>query len=114
MGRSWLSAGEMAGVGLCHWSPAGRPPSAQGRPARIWDSSTGRPAGTIMRHEGQVLAVRFSPDSSQILTGSADKTARLWTVPSGVLLGVPIQHSHDVWTVSFSPDGARLLTVVRD
>jgi hypothetical protein len=37
-----------------------------------------------MRHQGPVLAVRFSPDGQTILTGSGDNAARLWPRPTAL------------------------------
>ena len=34
-------------------------------------------------HTGEVTSVAYSPDSTQVVTGSADKTVRVWQVASG-------------------------------
>ena len=40
--------------------------------ARLWEAATGKPIGLALQHQGQVLAVAFSPDVPKtVLTGSA-------------------------------------------
>ncbi|NJO00543.1 MAG: WD40 repeat domain-containing protein [Bacteroidia bacterium] len=45
--------------------------------AKIWDSQ-GRLLHTLREHTAPVNSVCFSPDGSQILTASDDRTAKLW------------------------------------
>src|SRR5436305_917337 len=47
-----------------------------GSPERVW------PAGEkLTRHQGQVLAVAFSPKGDLLASGAADNTAKVWDVP---------------------------------
>lgn len=48
--------------------------------ATLWNAQTGQEIRTFAGHVGPVLSVSFSPDGSQILTGSMDGTAMLWDV----------------------------------
>jgi eukaryotic-like serine/threonine-protein kinase len=64
----------------------------------------------LLVHGDKVAAVAFSPDSTRVLTGSADRTARLWDAATGQPLGEPLRHEGAVNGVAFSPDGKRLLT----
>ena len=48
-----------------------------------------RPA--LMRHEGPVMAVAFSPDGKAVLTASDDGTARLWDAADGTPIGQPLE-----------------------
>eukprot|EP00969_Alexandrium_andersonii_P106808 4711766-Alexandrium_andersonii.AAC.1 len=56
----------------------------------------------------------FSPDSSQILTASDDRTARLWSADSGNCLLTLPGHGGEVCSAAFSPDASQLLTASRD
>ena len=53
------------------------------------------------------MAVAFSPDGKQILTGSSDAA-------SGKPLGEPFQHTDAVLALAFSPDGHRVVTASLD
>jgi WD40 repeat protein len=44
----------------------------------VYDSKTGDKIGELVGHEGGVLSCCWSPDSSKILTASADKTCKIW------------------------------------
>ncbi len=63
-----------------------------------------------MGHGGTVLSAAFSPDGTQILTSSADRTARLWDL-KGTQLALFADHKGLVRAAAFSPDGARIVTV---
>jgi eukaryotic-like serine/threonine-protein kinase len=67
-----------------------------------------------MHHDDDVIAVRFSPDGTRVLTGSRDDTARLWDAATGQPLGEPLRHGNDVTAVAFSPDGTLVLTGSHD
>jgi WD40 repeat protein len=55
----------------------------------------------------------FSPDSSQVLTCSSDKTAKLWDL-SGDLLADLKKHTESVKSAEFFADGTRVLTASDD
>jgi WD40 repeat protein len=57
-----------------------------------------------------VLAVVFSPDGRQLVTGSRDKTARFWSVATAQPTGLALEHRGWVEDVCFSRDGKRLAT----
>ena len=84
-------------------------------------------------HSAWVMSVAFSPDGTQILSGSFDTTAKLWEAPTGKLIrtfkhrgtidrrerideltGEAVRTASDsrrvVASVAFSPDGQRVLT----
>ena len=56
----------------------------------------------------------FSPDGTQVVTASQDRTARIWETASGRLLQTLKGHTDNVWGAVFSPDGGRVLTASRD
>ncbi|CCA75214.1 related to WD40-repeat protein (notchless protein) [Serendipita indica DSM 11827] len=62
-------------------------------------------------HEGRVNAVGFSPDGSQIVSGSWDNTIRLWDAATGQAVGEPLRgHEGAVNTIGFSPDGPQIVS----
>jgi hypothetical protein len=61
------------------------------------------------RHGSAVNSVAFSPDGSQVLTGSWDYTAVLRDVKTGQMLQT-WRHGNTVSSVAFSPDGSQVLT----
>lgn len=71
----------------------------------LWDAANGR---ELVRwpHDSPVTAVTFSPDSTRLITGSADRTIRLWDLASGAQIS---RVEHDEIRV-FSPDRTQLAT----
>lgn len=66
-------------------------------------------------HTDSLRSVSYSPDGTQIASGSIDKTIRLWNVASGELVGKPLSgHSNWVNGVAFTPDGRRLFSASGD
>src|SRR6185295_6196312 len=47
---------------------------------------------TAVKHKGAILHVAFSPDGTQLVTCSADRTARVWNINTGQPLSPPLQH----------------------
>ena len=64
---------------------------------------------TLSGHSGNVRSVAFSPDGSQIVSGSIDRTVRIWDVASGEELAILSGHDSYVSSVAFSPDGSRIV-----
>ncbi|CCA76207.1 related to WD40-repeat protein (notchless protein) [Serendipita indica DSM 11827] len=76
---------------------------------RLWETNTGQPLGEPLQgHEAPVAAVRFSPDSSRIVSGSHDGTIRLWYAGTGHPMGKPFGGHGFISTVGFSPDGSQI------
>jgi WD40 repeat protein len=49
------------------------------RKIQLYDGTTGEPNGDIPNaHEGGIYSASFSPDGSQFVTASADKTLKIW------------------------------------
>nr|RNJ67003.1 MAG: hypothetical protein EDM05_22800 [Leptolyngbya sp. IPPAS B-1204] len=51
----------------------------------LWDIKTGDILRTFLGHTDQVLSIKFTPDSSCLISGSADETIRIWSVETGQL-----------------------------
>ncbi|MEA5449634.1 WD40 repeat domain-containing protein [Leptolyngbya sp. CCNP1308] len=65
----------------------------------------------LQGHGDAVTSVAFSPDSTRIVSGSADTTVRLWDSETGQPIGQPLQgHDEYVYSVAFSPDGTRIVS----
>jgi len=75
----------------------------------IWDvTSTGelKAVQNLFGHVRAVNSVAFSPDGSQLASGSDDKAVILWDVASGSQVGRPFSgHAGAVKSVAFSPNG---------
>ncbi len=67
-------------------------------------------ARILQGHEGAVKSVAFSPDGTQILTGSWDWSAQLWDVATGRVIRGFEGHDERVTSVAFGPDGRHVLT----
>ena len=84
--------------------------TASGDLEQLWETASGKPIGTPLRHQYGFLAVALSADGKKALTGGADKTARLWDTATGKPIGPPLQHKHFVVAVALSADGRTALT----
>ncbi len=52
-----------------------------------------------------VVAVAFSPDGKQILSGQGDRTLRLWEKETGAQIKIFRGHEHGIRSISFTPNG---------
>jgi WD40 repeat protein len=50
------------------------------RAVQLWDVATGRRVASLSGHEGTVLCLAYSPDSTLLASGGHDRTVRLWDV----------------------------------
>ncbi|HEY5892183.1 MAG TPA: TIR domain-containing protein [Chthoniobacterales bacterium] len=91
---------------------------ADDRTARVWDAANGRELA-ILRHDGALSSVAFSPDGARIvtialgpdeLTSNWVGTAYLWDSISGNQLAVLRGPGGYITKAVFSPDGKRVLT----
>ena len=85
------------------------------RIARLWETSTGLPLGSPLRHGRNVRTVAFSPDGTRVATASHDlstgltdsqlSSIQIWDAATGGRLGPPIWRYRWVSALAFSPDG---------
>ncbi|PAV17956.1 nucleotide-binding-oligomerization-domain like receptor [Pyrrhoderma noxium] len=68
----------------------------------------------IMGHSHLAYSVSFSPDGTQIVSGSFDKTIGVWDAASGRLILGPIKCDCGVFSVRFSPDGSFIASGLGD
>ncbi|KAJ6627729.1 WD40 repeat-like protein [Mycena sp. CBHHK59/15] len=62
-------------------------------------------------HRSGVNCVVFSPDGTNIVSGSDDYTVRVWDAQTGHTVAGPFEgHTHYVRSVAFSPDGTRIVS----
>lgn len=65
-------------------------------------------------HTNTVTSVNWSPDGTQLASGSRDNTARLWSGASGQSILTYRGHSSAVLTVAWSPNGHLIASGSRD
>jgi WD40 repeat protein/tRNA A-37 threonylcarbamoyl transferase component Bud32 len=105
------------------YSPNGKYIASAGiRTIKIWDAQTGEELNTLDAHASLVHSVAFSPDSSQLVSGSGAGTRgsasgtvrrysaeiKLWDVASGSELSSLWKGEGSVSAVAFSPDGVHV------
>jgi WD40 repeat protein len=80
----------------------------------LFDTATWSPVRTLAGHTEVVYAVAWRPHSSEIATGSLDKTARIWDAATGRCLHIIKDHAEAVLGLAYSPDGKLLATACAD
>ncbi|MEW4530220.1 serine/threonine-protein kinase [Maioricimonas sp. JC845] len=80
----------------------------------FWESRSDEQVLTFEGHSAGVNAVAFSPDSTRIVTASADGIARLWDSSTGQELCTLRGHTDSVQCVAFNRQGTQILTGSRD
>jgi WD40 repeat protein len=76
----------------------------------LWDVDSGELLLCCHGHRKTAKCVAISPDGSQALSASLDRTVRLWDLKTGREVRSQAGHSEPVWSVAFSPDGMRGLS----
>ncbi|XP_076030597.1 MTOR associated protein, LST8 isoform X2 [Oratosquilla oratoria] len=73
------------------------------------------PAHSIHAHNKYALKVKFSPDSTMMVTTSADHTARIWkTADFSHMTELRDPNQRWVWDVAFSADSQHIITASSD
>ena len=67
------------------------------------------PVFKVSGHAHRTVAVAFSPDSTQLITGGDDGTARFWDTESGELVGT-LDASERVRFIGFIPQSPDMVT----
>jgi WD40 repeat protein/serine/threonine protein kinase len=109
----WFHGGPVTSA---HFSRDGRlvVTASRDHTARIWDTSTGKPVGSVLQHTGIVWQAIFSPDSRRVVTASEDGTARVWDADTGQPIARPLPHRGPVVSAVFSPNGKMVATASED
>ena len=74
---------------------------------RLWDATTGEPAGEPMKHEREVRGAAVSVDGGSVASWSADGIVRPWSIETGRELVAPMKHDH-VFRAAPMTDGSIL------
>jgi WD40 repeat protein/tRNA A-37 threonylcarbamoyl transferase component Bud32 len=102
------------------WGPGPRPHGPSGGPPKdqlaavLWSADTGKKRFLLTGHEQEVRAAAFSPDSTWLVTASADGTARVWDVDKGEQRRALRAHDGPLHAVAVSPDGRWIATASDD
>jgi len=65
-------------------------------------------------HDREVTSTCFSPNGSQVVSGSKDKTVRIWDAKTGKNIQTLNGHADVVTCVCFSPDGSQVVSGSED
>lgn len=78
--------------------------SSWDRSLRLWNLRTGQCQRKFLKHTKDVLAVAFSPEDRQIVSGGRDNVIRVWNV-MGECMHEFTRNGHEDWvsSVCFSP-----------
>ena len=70
--------------------------------------------GVLVGHSASVISAGFSPDGTNLVSVSDDKTVRVWDVATGECVQTLQGHTGKVTSVGFSSDGTKLVSVSGD
>ncbi len=74
---------------------------------KLWNPLTGKPVRKLSGHKRAANGLSFSPDSSKLASGSADKTIRVWDVANGNVL-CQAQTATEVNAVAWVAEGRQI------
>jgi WD40 repeat protein len=87
------------------FSPDGSLLATAGQDLKVWNSATGEGVLAFDGHAGLVVAVDFSSDGSQLVSGGSDTLAKIWDVATGLEIQTLTEHPRTVSGVAWSSDG---------
>lgn len=80
----------------------------------IWSVQTGQLLDRLTGHEGPVSSLAFSPDGTQLVSGSWDNTVRLWSVFARTQTSEPLQMQANVLALAYRPDSQQIVVTTLD
>ncbi len=76
----------------------------------LWSKPTWNLQQTISAHSDWVRCLSFTPDGTQLVSGSFDKTIKLWQLSTGTAIHTLADHPKGVFALAVSPDGKLLVS----
>lgn len=70
---------------------------------RLFNVQTGTPGLTLQGHTGTIAALRFTADSTHLLSGSADRSLKVWKIVDGSLAG-QVDQPHSITALEILPN----------
>lgn len=117
--HTWdATTGQVIGVVQCFpstifelWSPDCTKLLSEGfGTMQIHDASTGTRMHKLRGHTAPITIMRWSPDSTKVLSGSRDTTVRIWDATTGQVLQILQGHTETVISVGWSADGTKVVS----
>ncbi|CAO2657539.1 Nn.00g036650.m01.CDS01 [Neocucurbitaria sp. VM-36] len=78
------------------------------------DVQNGKLLHTLEGHSGEVISIAFSPDSTQLASGSADGTVKLWNLGTARCFQTLHGHRRAILSIDFSYSSTQLGSVSED
>tara|TARA_R110002096_G_scaffold292224_1_gene486546 strand:- start:103622 stop:105601 length:1980 start_codon:yes stop_codon:yes gene_type:complete len=99
---------------LISWSQHGGARGSEAGRWWLWNAKDGSLLLEPKRHRGAITSVAYSPDGTQIVTSSEDRSVRLWDAKSAKSTGVLDGAAGMVNAANFSADGATVFSAGAD
>jgi WD40 repeat protein len=85
------------------------------RTVKLWNFQANSAMSTaLVAHQAAVKAIDFSPDGTQLVSGSADRTAIIWNLKTKEPRHTIQGHAGSVRDVKFAPNGKQIATAAED